>query len=150
MVTEMSTGNLKENLKFLMKKQKLAVLATCHEHEPHTNLVAFVTSDDLKYVFFVTQMSTRKYSYLTASRKASIMIDNRSNNESDFRNAMAVNANGTVMEVKKTDVSMDLYLGKHPYLKDFLLSPSSALMKLEVKRYVVASRFQNVVEIGMS
>ncbi|WP_406657294.1 pyridoxamine 5'-phosphate oxidase family protein [Methanolobus sp. ZRKC2] len=150
MVTEMSTGNLKENLKFLMKKQKLAVLATCHEHEPHTNLVAFVTSDDLKYVFFVTQMSTRKYSYLTASRKASIMIDNRSNNESDFRNAMAVNISGSVDEVEKTNEIKSLYLKKHPYLLDFLQSPSSAIMRIEVKRYVVASRFQNVVEIGMS
>ncbi|WP_094228752.1 pyridoxamine 5'-phosphate oxidase family protein [Methanolobus psychrotolerans] len=146
----MSESNLEKNLKALMKEQRLAVLATCHDGEPYTNLVAFVTSDDLKHIFFVTPMATRKYSYLTASRKASMMIDNRSNKESDFKDAMAVNAEGTVLEVEKTDELNSLYLEKHPYLKDFLNSPSSALMRMEVKRYIVASRFQNVVEIDMA
>lgn len=146
----MSTSDLKESLKALMYEQKLAVLATFHDDEPYTNLVAFAASDDLKYIFFVTPVSTRKYSYLTASRKASIMIDNRSNNENDFKDAMAVNANGTVNEVNKTDDIKVLYLEKHPYLEDFLQSPSSAMMRLEVRSYIVASRFQNVVEMEMA
>ncbi|WP_342305040.1 pyridoxamine 5'-phosphate oxidase family protein [Methanolobus sp. ZRKC5] len=150
MVTEMSESDLKEQINNLVKEQKLAVLASFHDDEPYTNLIAFVATDDLKHIYFVTPVATRKYSYLSISKKASLMIDNRSNKENDFKDAIAVNANGTVMEVKKTDVSMDLYLGKHPYLKDFLLSPSSALMKLEVNRYIVASKFQNVVEIDMT
>jgi len=146
----MSESNMENDLKALMKEQKLAVLATSHEGEPYTNLVAFVTSDDLKHIFFATPVATRKYSYLTASRKASMMIDNRSNKESDFKDAMAVNAEGSVLAVEKTDELNLLYLKKHPYLKDFLKSPSSALMRMKVKRYIVASRFQNVVEIDMA
>lgn len=146
----MSENDLENDLKALMKEQKLAVLATSHDGEPYTNLVAFVTSDDLKHIFFATPVATRKYSYLNASRKASMMIDNRSNKESDFKDAMAVNAEGTVLEVEKTQELNSLYLKKHPYLRDFLNSPSSALMRMEVKRYIVASRFQNVVEIDMT
>lgn len=146
----MPESYLMESLRSLLKDQKLAVLASLHYDEPYTNLVGFVASDDLKYLFFVTPVATRKYSYLITSHKASMMIDNRSNNESDFKDAMAVNAGGNVMEVEKTDELKALYLGKHPYLQDFLLSPSSALMRMEVKSYIVASRFQNVVEIDMA
>ena len=146
----MTKSYLKERLKSLMKEQTLGVLASFHDDEPYTNLVAFVTSDDLKYIFFVTPVSTRKYSYLSVSRKASIMIDNRSNDESDFKDAMAVNATGSVMEVEKSDEIKALYLEKHPYLRDFIQSPSSALMRMNVERYTVASKFQNVVEIDMT
>jgi len=146
----MQKSDLMESLKSLMKEQKLAVLASFHDNEPYTNLVGFAASDDLKYIFFVTPVATRKYSYLITSRKASIMIDNRSNNEYDFKDAMAVNATGNVMVVEKTDDHKALYLGKYPYLHDFLLSPSSALMKMEVRSYIVASRFHNVVEIDMA
>lgn len=146
----MSQSGLKERINSLMNEQKLAVLASFHDDEPYTNLIAFVATDDLRYIYFVTPVATRKYSYLTISKKASVMIDNRSNKESDFKDAIAVNANGTVMEVEKTNTLKDLYLRKHPYLKDFLTSPSSALMRVEVKRYIVASRFQNVVEIDMT
>ena len=146
----MSEKHLVESLKSLLKEQKLAVLASIHEDVPYTNLVGFAATDDLKYIFFVTPVATRKYSYLITSQKASMMIDNRSNNESDFKGAMAVNATGKVIEAEKTDELKDLYLEKHPYLHDFLLSPSSALMRMEVKSYIVASKFQNVVEIDMS
>lgn len=146
----MLKNQLVGTLKSLMKGQKLAVLASIHEDEPYTNLVGFAASDDLKYIFFVTSVATRKYSYLMNSRKASIMIDNRSNDESDFKDAVAVNAIGKVMEVEKTDEFKVLYLEKHPYLRDFLLSPSSALMRMEVKSYIVASKFQNVVRVDMS
>ncbi len=146
----MTVNNLEKDLKTLMKKQKLAVLATCHDNEPYTNLIAFVTSKDLKYIFFVTPKATRKYSYLHSSRKTSLMIDNRSNKESDFRDAIAVNAEGNVREVGKKQEFTSLYLEKHPYLEDFLNSPSSALMRVEVIKYIVASRFQNVMEIDMT
>ncbi len=146
----MTKSYLKERLKSLMEEQKLGVLATFHEDEPYTNLVAFVTSDDLKYIFFVTPVFTRKYSYLSVSGKASMMIDNRSNDESDFKDAMAVNATGSVMAIEKPDDIKEIYVEKHPYLMDFIQSPSSALMRIDVERYIVASKFQNVVEVDMT
>ncbi len=146
----MTKSYLKERLNSLMKEQTLAVLASFHDNEPYTNLVAFVTSDDLKYIYFVTPVSTRKYSYLSVSRKASMMIDNRSNDESDFKDAMAVNATGHVIEIEKSNEIKALYLEKHPYLRDFIQSPSSALMRMNVERYIVANKFQNVVEIDMT
>lgn len=146
----MHNYDLKESLRSLMREQRLAVLATFHEDEPYTNLIAFAASDDLRYILFVTPVTTRKYSYLNSSGKASMMIDNRSNTENDFKDAVAVNVNGNVTEIEKTHTFSSLYLEKHPYLRDFLLSPSSALIKLDVRNYIVASRFQNVRELDMT
>jgi len=145
----MSAGDLKKNLETLFTEQNLAVLASCHENEPYTNLVAFAASDDLRYIFFVTPVSTRKYSYLSSSGTASMMIDNRSNKEDDFKDAIAANANGNVIEIEKTHDVVSLYLEKHPHLRDFIKSPSSALMRMEVRSYIIASSFQNVVELKM-
>ncbi|WP_407355296.1 pyridoxamine 5'-phosphate oxidase family protein [Methanolobus sp. WCC5] len=146
----LKSQRLKENLNSLMKEQKLAVLATYHDEETYTNLVGFAASNDLRSIYFVTPVATRKYSYLTGSGKASMMIDNRTNTANDFKDAMAVNANGKVVVAEKTDELKKLYIEKHPYLQDFLESPSSALIRLDVDRYIIASSFQNVMELDMT
>jgi hypothetical protein len=129
----MSKNQLVGTLKFLMKDQKLAVLASFMIMCPIRTMWDSQPVMISNTYFFVTPVATRKYSYLMDSRKASMMIDNRSNDESDFKDTMAVNATGKVMEAEKTDDFKDLYLEKHPYLHDFLLSPSSALMRMKVK-----------------
>lgn len=141
--------DIKNILKELMQKQGLAVLATIGNDQPYTNLVAFVVTDDLRHIFFATPRFTRKYSNLQSSKNASMLIDDRSNNLVDFKDAVVVNAMGKVEEVEKSDQFSKLYLEKHPHLKDFLISPTSALMRMQIEKYVVASSFQNVTEVDM-
>ncbi|MDH3776949.1 MAG: pyridoxamine 5'-phosphate oxidase family protein, partial [Desulfobulbaceae bacterium] len=40
-----------------------------------------------------------------------------------------------------------LYLSKHPYLEDFLRSPSTAFIIISVWSYYLVSRFQEVMEL---
>ena len=56
----------------------------------------------------------------------------------------------SVTEVEKADDYKAHYLGKHPYLQDFQLSPSSALIRMEVRSYILAGRFHNVMDIDMA
>ncbi|APH39448.1 pyridoxamine 5'-phosphate oxidase family protein [Methanohalophilus halophilus] len=133
----------------LLTGQLLGVLATQNNGQPYTNLVAFAASENFKYLLFVTPKFTRKYSNLSSSQEASLMIDNRSNTVSDFKQATVLNAMGNVKEIEKDPEMINLYLSKHPYLSSFLESPSSALMKFQVEKYIVATSFQNVVEIDM-
>jgi len=76
-------------------------------------------------------------------------MDNRSNQEADFHQAMAVTATGTVTEAGPSERNrlLSLYLSKHPYLKEFVASPTCALLKVDVDTYIVVSRFQNVMEL---
>jgi hypothetical protein len=78
-----------------------------------------------------------------------MVVDNRSNQDSDFHNALAVTAMGTAEEVRddeRNDLTQ-LYLAKHPYLREFVMSPTCALLKVSVDRYYMVTRFQNVVEL---
>jgi len=135
----------------IMAAELLAVLATKAPDYPYTNLVAFAATEDLKKLLFVTTRSTRKYLYLISDNRASLLIDNRSNSFIDFRDAVAINATGRVREVDRESYPHlgDIYLHKHPYLQEFFSSPSSALMCMDVEKYIIVRDFQNVVELDM-
>ncbi|GJQ59421.1 MAG: pyridoxamine 5'-phosphate oxidase family protein [Candidatus Scalindua sp. AMX11] len=142
-------SQLKTTIKELFDTQRLAVLSTNDKDRPYSNLVAFSASEDLKTLVFATTRSTRKYSNLTTESRVSLLIDNRSNTVSDFIQAIAITATGTATEVKgeEKDHLLKHYLVKHGTLKDFVQSPTCALLKIMVDAYYVVNRFQNVQEL---
>lgn len=145
------TENLFSVLKSLMDTQSFAVLAT-HDHgQPYASLVAFAASDNLKQLFFVTGKATRKFKNLTADPRASMLIDNRANTPMDISRAMAATATGSVETAsgETLDRQKELFLKKHPHLKDFAASASTRLIRFDVTCYYVVNRFQNVVELHM-
>jgi nitroimidazol reductase NimA-like FMN-containing flavoprotein (pyridoxamine 5'-phosphate oxidase superfamily) len=133
----------------LFESQKLAVLGTQNEGQPYANLIAFAPSHDLKGLYFVTARATRKYANIEADARVTVLIDNRSNQDSDFSQAAAVTATGSAQEVvdAKRDEVLDIYLAKQPMLKDFVESPSCALLEIKVETYYLVRRFQNVMEL---
>lgn len=145
------TARLKEFLENLFSSQRLAVLATQDEGQPYGNLVAFVATEDLQHILFATDRATRKYAYLSSNPRIAMVIDNRSNQEVDFHQASAVTATGVVKEVAGPDRQrfQELYLAKHPSLRDFVSSPACALLKVEVETYYVVSKFQQVEQLHM-
>ena len=142
-------AGLKEFLKDLFSSQRLAVLATQNRRQPYGNLVAFMATDDLKHLLFATTRATRKYANISRNPRIAMVVDNRSNQEADFHQAAAVTATGVVKEVEGPEKArfQKLYLSRHPYLKEFVSSPTCALLKMEVETYYVVNRFQNVMEL---
>ena len=143
--------NLRKTLKGLFKSQRLGVLATYGGGQPYSSLVAFVATDDLKHLLFATTRATRKYANLSAESRVAMLVDNRSNQDTDFHRAIAVTALGKAEEVKGSEREhfLKLYLAKHPYLEEFVNSPTCALLKVSVDRYYMVTRFQNVMELHM-
>lgn len=139
-------------LQRLFSGQLLAVLGTQSDGGPYGNLVAFSATDDLKHLLFATTRSTRKYDNLLKTPQVSMVIDNRSNKEGDFHEAVAVTATGIVKEVSgpERDSLVTIYLAKHPYLLDFVKSPTCALLKVEVGTYYIVRKFQQVTEFHIS
>lgn len=135
-------------LKELFASQLLAVLGTHSEGGPYTCLICYAATDDLDRIVFATGRSTRKFANLTADPRASLLIDNRCNETSDLRNAMAVTALGSVREVDgaERDELGALLLTRNPALEEFVASPSCALIELRVKSYYAVQRFQQVME----
>ena len=131
---------------------KLAVLATLMGDTPYTNLVAFASTDDLRTLFFATTRPTRKYANLSSHPPVSLLIDNRSNNVFDFREALAVTAVGEarVVTADRRTAVREIYLRKHPYLEEFVTSPSTVFIAVDVHTYYVVRRFQNVIEFHLT
>lgn len=139
---------IKKILSGLFTSQKLAVLATHQKGQPYGSLVAFAAASDLKHLVFATTRTTRKFANLEADPRVSMVLDNRSNRVADFRKAVAATALGRAGEArgKERGKLAAIYLAKHPHLKDFVNSPTCALVKVRVEVYYVVWRFQNVFE----
>jgi len=133
----------------LLKNQSLGVFATEGAGQPHTSLVAFAYTDDMKSMIIATPRATRKFENLGVNPRAALLVDNRGRGEADFHDAAAVTAYGAAREVDKEQRKdlADLYLEKHPYLVDFINSSSCALVNLVVERYSLVTNFQNVSDM---
>ena len=142
---------LKNLVRRTLESQNLGVLATLDKKNPYENLVAFISSEDLKYIFFTTAVYTRKYANLKNHPSVSFMVDTRSNSAKDFHECVAITALGDARETVRDEhhASLQLYLEKHPYLEDFVRSPSTRIFRIRVKKYVVVSEFQNVSEFNV-
>jgi nitroimidazol reductase NimA-like FMN-containing flavoprotein (pyridoxamine 5'-phosphate oxidase superfamily) len=148
----MEGHELTERLRDLFLSQRLAVLATQEGGQPHLSLVAFATTDDLGSLIFATSRATRKFANITRDSRVAMLVDDRSNKETDFHGATAVTALGRADEIKAPEME-DLarhFLEKHPSLEEFVQSPTSALVKVTVETYYIVSQFQNVTELKLS
>ncbi|MBN1332523.1 MAG: pyridoxamine 5'-phosphate oxidase family protein [Synergistales bacterium] len=136
-------------IRHILESQKLAVLATEGEEGPYSNIVSFTLGDDLRTLLFATSRSTRKFSNLLHSTRVSLLVDDRNNRIDDFSEAVAVTALGSAWEVSAEEYSrcLEMIMGKHPYLKNFMNSPSIAILKVKVRKYVMVSHFQEVREV---
>lgn len=143
---------LREEIKGILDLQKLSVLATQGDGRPYGSLVAFAATADLKTLLFAAKRATRKYSNLLAHPDVAMVIDTRTNQATDFSDTTAVTAFGEVEEVAADDRKefLNIYIEKHPYLKEFVESPTCALLRVRVRNYIMVSRFQNVQELHVS
>ena len=146
------TEKLVSMIQSLLQSQSLGVLATRGEEYPYCTLVGFAGTEDLRYIIFATLRNTRKYANIRSYPMISILIDSRSNRVEDFKDAMALTVLGNAHEAKgeEKEKLSGLYLARHPHLKEFLLDPDCALMVLEVERYIMVTRFQQVMEMDVS
>jgi len=140
---------IEQRLMELLASQKLAVLATQDQAQPYASLVVFAASEDLRELYFVTPKATRKFAYLQANPRVALLMDSRSNQDSDIHRAVAATAVGSAAEVPPGERSrvLSCYLAKHPHLEEFAASPSCALVRVSVATYYVVSRFQEVMEL---
>jgi len=140
---------LRQQIKDILSEKSLGVLATSAKGHPYTSLVGYVVTDQLDELLFATHRATRKYGYLQADARVSLLIDSRTNQVEDFREAVALSAIGTAREVpaEQRDHLMPLFLARHPYLAEFVRSPGCALCLIKVQRYSLVQRFQDVLEL---
>ena len=148
---ERTPEKTKQVIASLLGSQKLAVLSTYSRGQPYVSLVAFAASEDLGHLFFTTARDTRKFANILEHPQIALLVDNRSNKESDFGEASAVTILGEAREIagKGRETQLEFYLEKHPYLREFATSASCAILQVQVEDYIMVSNFQEVTELRL-
>jgi uncharacterized pyridoxamine 5'-phosphate oxidase family protein len=146
-----SRGNVSvpHRLKFLNKSERHAVLATTAQSKPYASIVAFALTSDMKGVLFATPKNTRKYRNIIENNHVALLIDNRNNTDKAYMGAESISILGTAKPVRRGKRWVELsrvFFRKHPALRGFVLSPSTALILVEATRCVHVSQFQMISE----
>lgn len=145
-------ASIRALLEELLRSQTLGVLSTHEGGQPYASLVAYAVSEDLRALVFTTATATRKFANISADNRVAMLVNNTVNAVEDFHRAAAVTALGRVQVVAPEAASDDLklFLAKHPYLKAFAESPTTAMLRIAVDRYIIVKQFQKVIEIDVS
>ena len=123
----------------ILRNQYFAVLSSIGDAKPYTTLISFAVTGDLKKNLFLTDRKTRKYRNITSNADVSMLIDNRTNSYSDITTAFAVTVTGTAEEAEGANSTLkDLFLARHPGLKNFCNQPDTAMIVVNVQEYIIA------------
>jgi nitroimidazol reductase NimA-like FMN-containing flavoprotein (pyridoxamine 5'-phosphate oxidase superfamily) len=130
-----------ERIKALVKEKDICVLATVSGDKPHCSLMAYVTDDDCREIYMVTQRESRKYENLMKNRSVSLLIDTREENLGSRRpEAKALTVSGTFKKInnknKKFQVRSKL-LARHPHVKEFLDHPNAEILCIRVTSFLL-------------
>lgn len=136
----------------ILDSQLFGVIATNGSKYPYSTLVGFASRENYRELIFATIRETRKYRNIDKEPSVSFLIDNRTNNTIDIQDAMALTILGNAREVSDNEYKdyQLLLLRKHPYLREFIIAPNCALIKVVIDKYVLVSNFQNVIELELS
>lgn len=142
-------ADVPQRLKVIDRKQRHAVLATLSSNRPYTSLIAFALTPDTMKVIFSTPKKTQKYRNIAKNNNVSLLINTAKNTSGDYTNAEAVTISGKARALRKSKKRSELaglLIKKHPDLKSFISSSSTALMIVEMEFCVHVSSFQQVTE----
>lgn len=135
-------------IKTLCEDELFAVLASQNGVQPVTNLISFATTEDLKHMIFSTPIETRKYGFIKANERVSVLVDNRSDGFKNLNKISAVSATGKARfpsngESEKWE---SILIDKHPNLEEFIRSRTTATVVVDISYYTYVRRFQEVIE----
>ena len=133
----------------LLDSQRVGVLSTHYRKTPHQSLIAYIHSESLREIFFITPRYTRKVEAIMEDPRVALLVDNRQNVERDFDACIAVTAKGVAEELPRQPEPpfLSRYLRKHPYLREFVAFPSCCYYRIRVQSYTLVSSFQRVEEL---
>jgi len=139
--------SLAVRIRSLLGAEPFAVLCSQGDGQPYGSVIAFAVSEDLRQAAFCTPRATRKYRLITDSPRVALVVDNRSRHHDEVRSVEAVTITGRATELAPGDEHAewrDRLTGRHPYMQEFLDSPSCALFRVDLVRYLHVTRFQEV------
>ena len=144
---ESSDSTVAACIRALVDEEPFAVICTQGEGQPYGSVVAFAFGHDLKSFVFATPRATRKYRLLSECDRVALVVDNRGRFPEDLMKVGAATITGVAQQLEPGPDFRDwasLLTARHPYLKSFVDSPSTALFRVDAVRFLHVTRFQEV------
>lgn len=130
----------------VLDANRFAVLATQYEGQPHTSLMAFAAMNGIRYLIVATYRDTLKYRNLLKDGRVALLIENRTIPASAPQRNLVLTAHGIASELPAGDreAAKQVFLARHPDLRDFLTSPDCVLLHVAVSAYEVVGGTEDV------
>ncbi len=122
-----------------LSANRLAVLATERDGQPHASLVAITPVGSLRQLVFATYRNTRKFGNLAANGRVAILMQGTGIEGSGLDAGIALTATGQACETMglQRDLLAGTHLRRHPDLAGFLGSKECAVFCVSVESYQV-------------
>jgi len=130
-----------------LASNRLAVLATVSDDQPHASLIAITPFEGFRQLIFATYRNTRKFRNLANNGKVAVLIEGKNEEKSGIQNGFVITAYGIAEEISlgATDNALQIHLQKYPELLSFTSDPDCALILVKVENYQVVQGIDNVV-----
>lgn len=125
-----------EEMKELIRKKDMGVLATVSGNLPHCSLMAYVTDQECREVIMVTLRESTKFKNLIRNPRVSFLIDTREEHPPPGRSeASALTVSGLFQRFEDQallDAARKRLLEKHPQLKALLDHPDAEIFRIRM------------------
>ena len=130
-----------EKMHALAKEKDICVLATASNNKPHCSLMAYVTDDDCREIYMVTDKLTKKYGNLIENPAVCLLIDTRDKDTGDRRlHGKALTVRGVFREIdddREKKTVLDRLLTRHPHLRELALHPDAAVFSVRIESFLL-------------
>lgn len=141
------TSEIEDTIRCVLERNRLAVLSTQLNGQPHASLVAFTPLEGLKFLAFATYRSTLKYKSILEDKRLAILIEDRDGDTTRLLDQkLFLTAIGeaikTPADVRQAYIMT--HLARHPDLENFLISPDCEFVLVAIHSYQVVSSINDV------
>ena len=142
---EEGPAELRDTILDVLQRNRLAVLATQHDGQPHASLMAFTPLKGLDLLAFATYRNTLKHRSLMEDGRVAVLIEDRPE-EGEPALRLVITALGKVAEIREEErrARAAAHLARHPDLREFLSSPDCELVCVAVGAYQVVGGIDDV------
>jgi len=137
---------LRDTIRGVLERNRLAVLSTQLEGQPHASLMAFTPTGGIRFLAFATYRDTLKYESLLKDGRVAILIEDRSGDATHPDRSLVLTALGEVGEMTEEErQALTLkHLARHPGHSEFLGSPDCELVLVVIKAYQIVGGIDDV------
>jgi len=128
---------MRKDIQELIQANKMCVMATVSEGQPHCSLMTYVTDDNCREIYMATRRETKKYRNLIANPSVSLLVDSRQDTRvGPSAQTRALTISGTFqrnIDEKKVASVRTRLLEKHSELKKIFNNPDTEIIVVKIQ-----------------